>query len=145
MIEETRLRLAELVQEALYSARAEVERRLQAAGLPLSVKVQRTVIQATDGTGWQSSQEEIQVSTINLDHVFYGIADQSVPNQLLGLRDQLQPLADYLNETTGLTSRPWPPGPGGPGAVGILSHFLAPMTRYYLLALNDLGEDDHAS
>ena len=86
MIEETRRRLAELVQEALHSARAEVERRLQAAGLPLSVKVQRTVIQATEGRGWQSGQEEIQVGTIHLDHVFYGIADQSVPNRLLGLR-----------------------------------------------------------
>ena len=62
----------------------------------------------------------------------------------LGCVDQLQLLADYLNDTTDLTSRPWPRGPGGQGPVGILSHFLVPMTHYYLLALNDLGEDDRA-
>jgi hypothetical protein len=36
--EESGQRLAELVQEALHSARAEVARRLQVAELPLSVK-----------------------------------------------------------------------------------------------------------
>jgi hypothetical protein len=144
MAEETRRRLTELVQEALHSARAEVARRLQVANLPLSVKIQRAAIEPSEGTGWQSGQREVQVGTIHLDHVFYGIAEQSVPNRLLGLRDQLQPLADYLNDTTDLASRSWPRGPGGQEAEGILSHFLVPMTHYYLLALNDLGEDDPA-
>jgi len=140
--EESGQRLAELVQEALHNARAEVARRLQVAELPLSVKIRRTLIEPSEGTGWQSRQEEIQVGTIHLDQIFYGIADTSVPNRLLGLRDQLQPLADYLDDITDLGSRPWPTGLGGEGAEGVLSRFLVPMAHYYLLALKDLGEDN---
>jgi hypothetical protein len=83
MTEDTSRNLAELVQQALHDARTEVARRLHAAGLPLSVELQQTVIEPSGETGWQSGQERIQVGTIHLDHVFYGIADQSVPNRLL--------------------------------------------------------------
>lgn len=142
MVDDTHRRVAELVQEALQSARVEVVRRLLSAQLPLSVKIPRTVIEPWEGAGWRTAQQEIQVGTIYLDQVFYGIADQSVPHKLLGLREQLEPLADYLDSTTDLASRPWPRGPSGEGAEGILEHFLVPMAHSYLLSLKDLGEDD---
>jgi hypothetical protein len=53
--------LAELVQEALHSARAEVARRLQVAELPLSVKIRRTLIEPSEGTGWQSRQRRFRL------------------------------------------------------------------------------------
>jgi hypothetical protein len=145
MIKSETQQLHELVRRTLQAARVEVARRLQVINLPLSLTIQQMTIERTEqqqDAGWRSGQEDVQVGTLYIEELLFRISDDSVSHQLLGLRDQLQPLADYLNEMTDLAAKPSPFLSSQTGAEALLVRYVHPLAIHYLQSLTNLGVDD---
>lgn len=136
--------LNDLMASCLEAARVEVVRRLAEKSLPTSLVAQQLVIiDNEEGTGWQSAWREVRRSSIRSLSVAGAISDTSVLASLLGLRDQLLPLAAYLETTTQLGT---PPGVGFlpqlEGVEGVLGRVVTPLANRYLMALEDLAIPD---
>lgn len=128
-----------LLGETLEICRAEVVRRLQAKQLPLTIKIQQmVVVNNPDGTGWGSDWEEVQVSPLRSTEILIAVRDESIPHLLLGLADQLRPLAERLDTTTDLGGRGANFLPALTGVDAILARYLAPLAMHYLQQLRSV-------
>jgi hypothetical protein len=72
------------------------------------------------------------------------VRDETVPLNILGLREQLTPLAAYLAETTNLTIKRFArvSGEGQSSTDVILIRCISPLALYYLRSLRNLGSAD---
>src|SRR5690348_6885917 len=86
---------------ALEAARAEVVNRLRQRNMPLSLQAEEMqIIGAEDGsTGWHSQWETVQVSPLHDFDILRATQDDTVDGSMLGLRTQLEPLAQLLDTT----------------------------------------------
>jgi Apea-like HEPN len=139
-----------LLNTGLEAARAEVARRLKVNDLPLSFTIQELVVSdPVEGNGWQSNVQDTQVGGLYHDEVLRRVGDDTVPLAILGLREQLTPLADYLAESTDLATRRYGvfSGPGISSVDVVLTRCISPLATYYLRSLSDLSnrEDDLVS
>ena len=135
-----RKELRKLVVDSLEAARVEVERRLVEAELPSSISTTRLVM-STDGSGgaWETHSS----SSLNSFNVLVGVKDGSVQFFVLGLREQLEPLAVYLSENSDLGgARETGLLPTLTGVDGVLSRVLVPLTLHYLRSLEDVKTPD---
>lgn len=144
--DEGELSLREAVANALEAARTEVVGRMTQQGLPLTETVPEfQIIDNDTGTsGWSGVWGTAQVSGLRDMRVHLLIADNSVPLRPLGLRPQLEHLADLLDKTTDLGTRPGMLAPGSSGVEAIVARYLAPLAYEYLGNLPDLGQPDPA-
>jgi hypothetical protein len=140
--------LERLVEAALEAARLRAVARLCSAGLPLSVTRPVAVIVDDDEGGSRSEHVMQKVSGLCDRRAEMVIADFSGPNavfgRLIGFRDELTPLAEYLDVETNL-GRALDKGEGGmfpahSGAEAILARYLTNAAVYYLKELPDLAE-----
>ncbi len=132
----------EPVRAALETARVEVVQRMRSKGCPLAVTASRlAVIANEDRTGWSSEWRQQEVSGFRDLNAQTAIGDSSVSNRVLGLRPQLEPLAQLLAEKTDLASRPHP-FVGTQGVERILSGYLVPLASTYLRDLRTLESPD---
>jgi hypothetical protein len=131
----------QLLGDALEACRVEALRRLESIGLPPRIEVQLIKIVDQDN-GWRSEQEVVTANALHEPSVLLAIQDETDPSLGLGLGDQLDPLADYLAETTDLESLPHPLLPGDSGSSAIRARFLGSMAHRYLLSLDDLERSD---
>lgn len=140
--------LTDLVTEALEAARIEVVRRMNTLGHGLTIIRQAPSIpNDPQVAGWNTELITEQVSGLYPEYVLYSIGDRSVPNVILGLKDQLLPLAEYLVRNTDLTTRRYSGLIGGDEIDGLLFRCLSPMAIHYLTSLTDLasGDAEHAA
>src|SRR4051794_9252448 len=86
--------LEDLTFECLEAARAEVVRRLRAAGLPTAIISTELIVTDDADMGWSSEETQVEASSIGLREVAGAVADQTVPGSPYGLREQLWPLAE---------------------------------------------------
>jgi hypothetical protein len=135
-----RSRRHRLLEEGLEASRVEVVRRLNNRGLPYQATAQRLVIvDDPKGTGWSSEWRDTKVSSLRSTQMLIAIRDESVPGRMLGLTDQLLPLAQYLERTTDLGKRPANFLPNATGTDAILGRYLAPLATHYLQQLRSVG------
>lgn len=131
----------ELVTSSLEAARVEVLRRLRDRRLPTSIEVQRVVVKDNeDRTGWSTDWETVRVSSLRTTEISNLVRDDSVQFRLIGLREQLQPLAEFLNDHSdlgGKNSQGMLPNESGPDAV--LARYLAPLAHTYIAGLSDVA------
>ncbi|HUW78882.1 MAG TPA: hypothetical protein VMV52_09080 [Candidatus Nanopelagicaceae bacterium] len=124
--------------ETLEASRREVVKRVKTAGLPLTIsRNQLTVV--SNGSSWTYPFERMAVSSLQRLDVQLAAADDSVAGNLMGLRVQLEPLAQLLDQTTDLGKRPFNWFPGMVGIDAILVRYLVPWTDRYLTMLSSLG------
>jgi hypothetical protein len=103
------------------------------------MKVQQmVVIDDPQGTGWSSKWQEVQVNPLRSTEVLIAVRDESIPYVMPGLRDQLLPLAERLNATTDLGTRPANFLPAASGVDAILARYLASLALDYLQQLRSL-------
>lgn len=130
-----------LTRSCLEAARREVVQRLRGQKLPTRVPVQRLIIVDNDeGTGWSSAWETVYVSPLQFLSNQVAVQDGSVPTRLIGLRDELMPLAEFLAEMTDLGAKQSSglfPNATGPEAT--LVRVANPLALSYLHQLPDLG------
>ena len=131
----------ELLASCLEAARVEILRRLRERKLPTSVELQQAVVKDNEErTGWSSAWETVRVSSLCLTEIQAQVRDESVQFRLIGLRDQLQPLAEFLDQNTELgakRSQGLLPDATGPDA--ILARFLTTLAHVYLAGLSDVA------
>lgn len=144
MTEKEKQRLRELVRKSLEAVRAEVARRLLAKNLPLSITIKQTTVHRLGSGHWQSTQEDVQVGNLDLykEHVSMFMTKEAISHQLHGFREQLQELANYLNDSTELARRSSSIRPTETGIDTILRCYVRPMAHHYLNSLTDLAADD---
>jgi hypothetical protein len=131
------------VEAALEAARVEVVRRMRARGYPLSVQIaELQIMPNADGGGWTSDWTTVSVSGLQNFNVEIALQDESVPHTLVGLRPQLERLAQKLNETTDLGTRPANFLPAQTGIDAILARYLSRLARAYLTGLQSLEYPD---
>ena len=132
------------LEACLEAARIEIVRRLEDRGLPTSVPLQRVVVKDnSENTGWSTDWETIQAISLRLREVEIQVRDESVPHILIGLRDQLQPLAVFLNDYSDLgTERPAGMWPDATGPEAVLLRVLSPMAITYIADLGDAATPD---
>lgn len=136
--------LVELIDETLESARLEITKRLLAAGLPLTLTIDQTSLTHT-GDGYRSSLTPRSVSGLNDFRAQLAVADDSVQFATIGLRDQLEPLAEYLAENSPLGDKqPHGMWPHETGSDGVLVRVAIPLALHYLTTLEDVGEANSA-
>jgi Apea-like HEPN len=140
--------LTDLVWRVLEAARHEVVGRMNARGHPLTLVNHAPSVPNVPGSNsWSTEIVEEQVSGIYPQEILYDISDRSVPMSLLGLRDQLSPLAQYLLYNTNLTENRYRGLIGDDEIDGLLFRCVVPMAIHYLTSLADLasGERDRAT
>ncbi len=137
--------LQEQVPAALEAARIEVVARMQAKGHPLSAMMDRlAVIDRPESNGWSTEWRRQEVGGIRNHRIQTDIGDDTVQGRVIGLKEQLQPLAELLDSETDLGSRPAWLYPQSSGADAILTRYLVPMTMRYLTSLANLANPDDA-
>jgi len=138
--------LREVVASALEAARIEVVARMTKRGFPLSLQAQELQIIASGngGRGWTSQWATISVSGLRNLNVQSAIEDDTVPYRSLGLRPQLETLAQLLDRTTDLGTRPANFLPALSGVDAILARYLTAMVDRYLWELQSLDQPDQA-
>lgn len=131
---------------AAEAARDEVVRRLRVKGLPTSERVQQLrLVDNEDWTGWTSEWQDVQRSSLASLVVADAVEDSSVEHRRLGLRDQLEPLAELLARTTCLGElNPNPFVAAKPGVDNALVSFVLPLVMHYLTTLSDLDVPEPA-
>lgn len=136
-------KLAEVVESSLESARVEVCRRLANRELPTTVTSQRLVVRdKPDGTS-ESAWHDVRRSPVTSIEISLDIRDESVPGRRLGLREQLLPLAELLDETTDLgQAQPWGLYPDATGPDAVLTRVVVPVAHEYLASLDDIAVPD---
>jgi hypothetical protein len=129
------------VASCLEAARVEVLRRLSERNLPGSIEVQRVVVKDNvDRTGWSTEWETVRVSSLSASEIQFQLRDDSVPFMLIGLRDQLQPLADFLDKYSDLgQKRPQGIFPNATGPDAVLARYLVPLALTYVSGLTDVA------
>ncbi|MCP4304940.1 MAG: hypothetical protein GY788_08730 [bacterium] len=135
-------RLRAITEDALEAARLEILDRLVAAELPTTISTDQTIVTLTSG-GFQTNWAQKQISGLNDWDAELAIADASVELTSIGLRDQIEPLAKYLDATTNLGLKQ--PGwmyPNHTGSDGVLLRPVIPLALYYLRALEDMNSPD---
>lgn len=136
-------RLTELVSEVLESARIEVARRMNTRGHPLTlIRHAPSIPNDPQVPGWNTEVITEQLSGLYPEQVLYDIGDRSVPNSILGLKDQLLPLAEYLARNTNLATRRYSGLIGDDEIDGLLFRCVSPMVVHYLTSLTDLASED---
>jgi hypothetical protein len=136
----------EPLKTALEAARVEVVARMTSKGYPLSSTVDRlAVVENSEQNGWSSEWRQERVSSLHDFQLQRAIGDDSVQGRVLGLREQLQPLAELLNSKTDLGTRPGFLYPDLTGTDAILVRYLIPLTMTYLNGSDDLGAVDEKS
>lgn len=91
---------SDLVASCLEAARVEILRRLRERNLPTSIEIQRVVVKdEPDGKRWSTEWETVRVSSLVASEIQFQVRDDSFPFLLIGLRDQLEPLAEFLAST----------------------------------------------
>lgn len=141
-------RLTDLVSEVLESARIEAVRRMSARGHPLTL-TRHVLSIAIDpqAAGWKSDVITEQIGGLYSGEIPFDIGDRSVPNRILGLKDQLLPLADYLARNSNLATGRYSGLMGDDEIDGLLFRCISPMAVHYLTSLTDLasGEAERAA
>jgi hypothetical protein len=140
--------LSRRVESALEEARLRAVAGLSSAGLPLSL-TRPAAVMVDDGQGGSRSEYVMQkISGLCDRRAEMAIADISGPNavlgRLIGFRDELTPVDEYLDAETNL-GRALDEGESGmfpahTGAEAILTRYLANAAIYYLKELPDLAE-----
>jgi len=140
--EEQALERREAVTKALEAARLEVVDRMAQKQLPLSVAIPELRIIDSDSGGSRSEWTVVQQSGLRDFTVQQLIEDSSVSYRPLGLRPQLEPLADLLDRTTDLGTRPGNFLPAMSGVEAILARYVTTLAYEYLANLPDLSQAD---
>ena len=118
-------------------------RRMNARGHPLTLTRQAPSIpNDPQMAGWRTEVVTEQLSGLYPEQVLYDIADRSVPNSILGLKDQLSPLAEYLTRNTNLATGRYSGLIGDDEIDGLLFRCVSPMAVHYLTSLTDLASGD---
>jgi hypothetical protein len=137
--------LREPVHTALEAARREVVTRMEAKGHPLSLVIDRmAVLDNDDLTGWSTEWRQHEVSGLRNHAVQVDIGDDTVPGRVLGLRPQLLPLAERLDQESDLGTRPAWLYPESSGVDPILTRYVVPLAMRYLIGLRTLAQDEDA-
>jgi len=142
------LNLHEVAAIALEAARAEVVNRLRQRNLPLSLQAEEMqIVGAGDGsTAWNSQRVTVQVSPLHQFDILRAIQDNSVDGSMLGLRPQLEPLAQLLDKTSDLGARTANTSvvmfPALSGVDAILARYITQLATTYLLGLQTLDTPD---
>jgi hypothetical protein len=137
--------LTEQVHAALEAARREVVARMEAKGHPLSLVIDRmVVVDNAELTGWSTEWRQQRVSGLRNHLIQRDIGDDSVSGRVLGLKQQLQPLAELLDHESDLGTRPAWLYPESTGPDGILTRYIVPLAMRYLTSLQDLARGDEA-
>jgi len=130
----------ELLTSCLEAARLEILRRLRERDLPTSIELQRVVVKDNaDRTGWSSEWETVRVSSLSASEIQVQVRDDSVRFMLIGLRDQLEPLADFLDKHSDMGQKRRQgmlPNATGPDAV--LARYVVPLALTYVSGLTDV-------
>lgn len=134
-----RQELHDLLKTCLEAARVEVARRLKAQGRPLSIEAQRLLIIDNPQGGWSSQFTFDRVSGLYSTEALLMIRDTSVRNLILGLREQLSPVAEYLIEHTDIATRRYHQLLGQDPIDGLLFRCISPLALYYLTSLTSLA------
>lgn len=131
----------ELVSSCLEAARLEVLRRLREHNLPTSIEVERVVVRDNaDRTGWSTEWETVRVSSMSASEIQVQVRDESIPIRLIGLREQLQPLAEFLDRNSDLgQKRPQGMFPEATGPDAVLVRYLVPLAFIYISGLTDVA------
>jgi hypothetical protein len=127
-----------LLVSCLEAARQEVVRRLEERGLPTAVTINQPVIIDNSDAGWRSDYETVSVSALRVPNLLTAIRDESVAFRIIGFREQLLPLADFLHKTTDLGDKQasgFLPEATGPDA--ILGRYLSGLATQYVAGLGD--------
>ncbi len=132
-----------VVATALEAARIEVVKRMTGHGFPLSLQIQELEIIPNEN-GWQSQWVTVSISGLRNLGVEMAIKDDSVPSRIMGLRPQLEALAQLLDQTTDLGTRPANFLPALTGVDAILARYLTSLTHEYLWSLQNLEQPDQA-
>lgn len=133
----------EAVANALEGARIEVVKRLTDRGLPLSLQTQQLeLVAAEGGRGWRTQWAPLSISGLHSRDVQMAIRDDSVEYAVLGLRPQLEALAQLLEATTDLGTRPANFLPGASGVEAILARYVSRLALTYLIGLRTLEVAD---
>ncbi len=116
-------------------------RRLRAVNFPLSLAISQTTVTANaEGTGWQSSQEQVTVGGFFLGQAILYLNDPSPAGGVVViLREQLRELAEYLDRGTDLGTRQSRFLPDSTGTEAITARYLSPLATHYLKSLPDLA------
>jgi hypothetical protein len=131
----------ELVGVALEACRLEVLRRLNGRRLPSQVTMNRSAV-VQDESGSRSEVRRVRASSLNDLDILLSVRDDTVPHSILGLRDELLSLAQHLEATTDLGSRPSSYLPALTGVDAILARYLTGLAFTYMSRLRDLGRGD---
>jgi len=94
------------------------------------------------GTGWSTENKKVRISGLQSVEAQFAIQDNSIERRFVGLREQLEPLANYLNDTTDLGTRPYVFGPSLSGAEAILVRYLTKLSLHYLILLKRLDRSE---
>lgn len=129
------------VVSALETARVEVVKRMKEYGFPLSLQIRELEIIPNEN-GWQSQWVTVSISGLRNLAAEMAIEDDSVPSRGMGLRPQLEALAQLLDRTTDLGTRPANFLPGLTGVDAILARYLTNMAHGYLWSLPNLEQPD---
>ena len=135
-------KLSELAIQTLEKARVEVVDRLKAAGLPLSLVSERTVVTGTE-TSYQTANQPVNASGLKDIQAQLAIGDDSIPHLPIGLKEQLEPLAEHISENSDLgKKRKSGFFPSLTGSEGVLVRVVHPFAFHYLTRLSDIGTPD---
>lgn len=138
-----RTKLTNLASEALEAARIEVVRRMNSRGHSLTL-INRilSIPNDPDSAGWRTEVVTEQVSGLYPDEIVSDIRDTSVDNFILGLKEQLLPLAQYLAENTIQAVGRYSNLIGDDKVDGLLFRCVSPMALHYLQSLTDLASGE---
>ncbi len=126
--------------EALEACRKETVLRLKSRNLPLSMTTRAVrAVDHSETGGWRIESVELDVSPLRFTQVLIEIQDSKPSLHIVGLTDQLLPLAEYLDRTTDLGSRPGSLYPDATGTEAILARYLAPVALTYLRSLRSVA------
>jgi hypothetical protein len=90
--------------------------------------------------GWQTERRTGTVSGLQSFEAQLAARDETMPFALIGLRDQLEPLAKYLERTTRLGLRQTGMWPSLTGVEAILARYLNPFAMRYMTLLKRLNK-----
>lgn len=132
---------SDLIFDALETCRREVVKRLKAVNYPLVIDSTRLIVVEREN-GWGTENKNIKISGLQSYEAQLAICDNSVTHSRLGLREQLEPLANYLNEISDLGTRPYFFGPPLSGGEAILVRYLTKLSFRYLILLKRLDRGE---
>lgn len=128
-----------LIVSSLEDCRLETTRLLRTADRPTTIRILRLVVDERDG-GWESSWENVLVSSLTHVNNLLAISDESILGMLCpDLREQLLPLANLLVDVTDLNTRRFAFYTSATGIDAILNQYLYPVAIHYMISLTDIA------